>query len=37
MKAVKALPEISIEHTKTENYLKVNLKNESKPDNKVYI
>ncbi|CAD8152858.1 unnamed protein product [Paramecium pentaurelia] len=37
MKAINALPDIQLAYTKTENQLKINLKNESKPDNKVYI
>ncbi|CAK75634.1 unnamed protein product (macronuclear) [Paramecium tetraurelia] len=37
MKAINALPDIQLAFTKTENQLKVNLKNESTPDNKVYI
>jgi activating signal cointegrator complex subunit 3 len=37
MKAIDLIPDIDINYTKTENLLKVNLKNNSKPDNRVLI
>ena len=37
MKAIDLIPDIDINYTKTENLLKVNIKNNSKPDNRVLI